>query len=54
MHVLDQLNDHIRTLAGGTPVLLADVHRHFLGTGCRGIGSLVLATVRSRPNARER
>jgi lysophospholipase L1-like esterase len=34
IHVLDQLNDHIRVLAGGTPnVLLADVHRHFLGHG---------------------
>jgi len=34
MHVLDQLNDHIRTLARGTPnVLLADVHRHFFGHG---------------------
>src|SRR5215212_9720291 len=34
LHVLDQLNDHIRTLARGTPnVLLADVHRHFLGHG---------------------
>jgi lysophospholipase L1-like esterase len=34
MHVLDQLNEHIRTLARGTPnVLLADVHRHFLGHG---------------------
>jgi lysophospholipase L1-like esterase len=32
--VLDQLNDHIRRLAGGTPnVLLGDVHRHFLGHG---------------------
>jgi lysophospholipase L1-like esterase len=34
MHVLSQLNDHIRTLAAGTPnVLLADVHRHFFGHG---------------------
>jgi lysophospholipase L1-like esterase len=34
MHVLDQLNDHIRTLARGTQnVLLADVHKHFLGHG---------------------
>ena len=34
IHVLDQLNDHIRVLAGGTPnVLLADVYRHFLGHG---------------------
>ena len=34
IHVLDKLNDHIRVLAGGTPnVLLADVHRHFLGHG---------------------
>ena len=51
MHVLDQLNDHIRTLAGGTPnVLLADVHRHFLGHGMSvgGSGSLVLATVAGR------
>ena len=31
---LDRLNDHIRTLAGGTPnVLLADAHEHFLGHG---------------------
>jgi len=34
IHVLGQLNDHIRTLAAGTPnVLLADVHRHFFGHG---------------------
>jgi lysophospholipase L1-like esterase len=34
VHVLDQLNEHIRTLARGTPnALLADVHRHFLGHG---------------------
>ena len=34
IHVLDQLNDHIRALATGTPnALLADVHRHFLGHG---------------------
>jgi lysophospholipase L1-like esterase len=32
--VLDALNDHIRTLAGGTPnVLLADAAAHFLGHG---------------------
>jgi lysophospholipase L1-like esterase len=32
--VLAQLNDHIRTLAAGTPnVLLADVYRHFFGHG---------------------
>ncbi len=34
IQVLAQLNDHIRTLANGTPnVLLADVYRHFLGHG---------------------
>jgi lysophospholipase L1-like esterase len=34
LDVLDQLNNHIRTLAGGTPnILLADAHRHFLGHG---------------------
>ncbi len=34
LHVLDQFNAHIRTLAGGTPnVRLADVHAHFLGHG---------------------
>ena len=51
MHVLDQLNDHIRDAGGGTPnVLLADVlpafsrSRHVGG----GIGSLVLATVADR------
>lgn len=34
IHVLGQLNDHIRALARGTPnVVLADVHRHFLGHG---------------------
>jgi lysophospholipase L1-like esterase len=34
IHVLGQLNDHIRTLARGTPnILLADVHKHFLGHG---------------------
>jgi hypothetical protein len=34
MHVLDDLNDHIRRLARGTPnVLLADVYKHFLGHG---------------------
>jgi lysophospholipase L1-like esterase len=32
--ILDRFNDHIRALALGTPrVLLADVHRHFLGHG---------------------
>jgi hypothetical protein len=34
MHVLDQLNEQIRTLARGTPnVLLADVYKRFLGHG---------------------
>ena len=34
MQALDQLNDHVRTLASGTPkVFLADAHRHFLGHG---------------------
>jgi hypothetical protein len=34
LDILDELNDHIRTLAAGTPnVLLADAHRHFLGHG---------------------
>ncbi len=32
--MLDTLNDHIRTLASGTPnVVLADAHAHFLGHG---------------------
>lgn len=34
LHILDRVNDHIRTLASGTPnILLADAHRHFLGHG---------------------
>ena len=34
LHVLDQFNTHVRTLARGTPnVPLADVHAHFLGHG---------------------
>lgn len=34
LDILDRLNDHIRTLATGTPqVLLADLHAHFLGHG---------------------
>ena len=34
LEILDGLNDHIRSLAGGTPgVLLGDAHRHFLGHG---------------------
>jgi lysophospholipase L1-like esterase len=34
LDILDLLNDHIRTLAHGTPhVLLADVHAKFLGHG---------------------
>jgi lysophospholipase L1-like esterase len=34
LEMLDRLNHHIRTLAGGTPnVLLADVHARFLGHG---------------------
>jgi lysophospholipase L1-like esterase len=34
LDILDRLNDHIRTLATGTPqVLLADVYAHFLGHG---------------------
>ena len=34
LHVLDGFNNHVRTLARGTPnVKLADVHAHFLGHG---------------------
>jgi lysophospholipase L1-like esterase len=34
LDILDRLNNHIRTLATGTPnILLADAHRHFLGHG---------------------
>jgi lysophospholipase L1-like esterase len=34
LDILDRFNDHIRTLASGTPdVLLADVYAHFLGHG---------------------
>jgi hypothetical protein len=34
LEVLDRLNAHIRSLAGGTPnVLLADAYTHFLGRG---------------------
>jgi lysophospholipase L1-like esterase len=34
LDLLDRFNDHIRTLARGTPnILLADAHRHFLGHG---------------------
>ena len=34
LDLLDRFNDHIRTLASGTPnILLADAHRHFLGHG---------------------
>ena len=34
LDILDRFNDHIRTLAAGTPnVLLADVYSHFLGHG---------------------
>jgi lysophospholipase L1-like esterase len=34
LHILDRLNDHVRTLATGTPrVLLADVYLRFLGHG---------------------
>jgi lysophospholipase L1-like esterase len=34
LDILDRFNDHVRALAVGTPrVLLADVHRHFLGHG---------------------
>jgi lysophospholipase L1-like esterase len=34
LHVLEGLNDHIRTLAGGTPGTgFADLHAHFMGHG---------------------
>ena len=34
LDILDRFNDHVRTLAAGTPrVLLADVYAHFLGHG---------------------
>lgn len=34
LDILDRFNDHIRSIATGTPnVLLADAHRHFLGHG---------------------
>lgn len=34
LDILDRFNDHVRTLARGTPrVLLADVYAHFLGHG---------------------